>query len=298
MTILMNHRVAVHMVVVAGGDCAGRSATCRDDRAHGRAGRRHHGRRRADQRPDYRLRRRQADPRGRAPRTIALADVQRIEIGKSIVNNAASDLAWIGQDNHDLVQVGGASGGNGIQDMHLHVSNLKPQGSSRSSSVCRLPKQLRVWRLDTSQSPHWRLAIARADLAADAEMYLEPPADDSFGQKFDVTFTYNDGSTSTSSVTASTHTSDQLKLDNAAAAAPAAAGQAPGGRAGRTSFQNHRLSGPAAIPGALHGDVTSIGRRIAHAAHRLEGGRADSAVACGGNLVRQISRRARSSTSD
>ncbi len=155
---------------------------------------------------------------GEPQRRVALADLQRIEIGKTIANNTSSDLVWIGQDNHDLVQIGGASGGNGIQDIHLHATNLKPQGIKQIDITCRFnSKQLRVWRLDTSRSPHWRLAIARADLAADAELYIEPAAD-SFGQKFDATFTYNDGSTTRSSVVGATHTSDQLKLENGAPA--------------------------------------------------------------------------------
>ncbi len=165
------------------------------------------------------------------PRTIALGDVQRVEIGKAVSTAAiGSGLSWLGQDNHDLVQVGGANGGNGIQDLHLHADNLKPVGIKQIVVVCRLPKQLRVWRLDTSQSPHWRLAIARGDLATEAELYLEPAADDSFGQKFDVTFTYNDGATTQASVTATTHTSDQRTVDRSAQpgqVATAAAAVAP-----------------------------------------------------------------------
>jgi hypothetical protein len=79
--------------------------------------------------------------------------------------------------------------------------------------VCRLPKLLRVWRLDTSASPHWRLAIARSDLAPDADIYLEPPAGDSFDVKFEVTVVYSDDSTVKSNVQALSHTSDTLKID-------------------------------------------------------------------------------------
>jgi hypothetical protein len=151
------------------------------------------------------------------PRAIDLSDVQRIEFGKQISasSSSAGDLAWIGQDNHDLVQVGGASGGNGIQDLHLHAGNLKPLAIKQIIAVCRFPNQLRVWRLDTSQSPHWRLAIARADLATEAELYLEPASNDAFDLKFDLTITYSDGTTGKSSATATTHTSDQLKVDRA-----------------------------------------------------------------------------------
>jgi hypothetical protein len=154
------------------------------------------------------------------PREIALSDLSRIDVGQTEVAaiGTANDLAWIGQDNHDLVQVGGARGGNGIQDIHLHAHNLRTVGIKQIVVVCRFvsPPQLRVWRLDTSQSPHWRLAIARADLAPEAELYLEPAAIDSFGQSFEVTYTYNDGVSTKAVLVATTHTSDQRRVDRAA----------------------------------------------------------------------------------
>jgi NPCBM/NEW2 domain len=154
------------------------------------------------------------------PREIALSDVARIDVGRveAIPVDPAGDLIWIGQDNHDLVQVGGARGGNGTQDVHLHATNLRSVGLKQIVVVCRFvfPQQLRVWRLDTSQSPHWRLGLARADLAPEAELYIEPAAIDSFGQTFEITYTYNDGISAKSSVVATTHTSDQRRIDRAA----------------------------------------------------------------------------------
>ena len=58
------------------------------------------------------------------------------------------------------------------------------------------------------------MAIARADMVAEAEMYLEPPAGDGFGQKFEVTYTYNDGSTTQVDRLGGTHTSDSSKVEN------------------------------------------------------------------------------------
>jgi hypothetical protein len=159
------------------------------------------------------------------PRSFDLADLERIELGKVAAPASGSPLEWIGQDNHDLVQVGGATDGNGIQDLHLRADGLAPKALKQIVVVCRLPKQLRVWRLDTSQSPHWRLAIARSTLAPQADLYIEPPADDCFGMKFDVTFTYEDGATTKSNVTATTHTSDQTKFDRGAQAGQASAAQ-------------------------------------------------------------------------
>lgn len=163
------------------------------------------------------------------PRTIPLEDVLRIEFGKSTAAAVASDLKWIGQDNQDLVQVGGASGGNGIQDLHLRATNLKPLAIKQIIVACRFPKRVRVWRLDTSMSPHWRLAIARTDLATEADLYLEPDAIDSFDQKYEVTYTYSDDSTTKASVTASTHTSDQLKVDKGQQPGQAPVAAAPSG---------------------------------------------------------------------
>jgi hypothetical protein len=152
------------------------------------------------------------------PREIALGDVSRIDVGRSEASagDPAGDLVWIGQDNHDLVQVGGARGGNGIQDIHLHALNLREVGLKQIIVVCRFPQQLRVWRLDTSQSPHWRVAVARAELATEAELYIEPAAVDAMGQAFEVTYTYSDGISTKAAVVATTHTSDQRKLDRAA----------------------------------------------------------------------------------
>lgn len=161
------------------------------------------------------------------PRTIPLEDVLRIEIGKATASAETGDLKWIGQDNQDLVQVGGASGGNGIQDLHLRATNLKPLAIKQIIVACRFPKRVRVWRLDTSMSPHWRLAIARNELATEADLYLEPDAIDSFDQKFEVTYTYSDDSTAKASVTATTHTSDQLKVDKGQQPGTASVAAAP-----------------------------------------------------------------------
>ncbi len=152
------------------------------------------------------------------PRTFDLADLESITFGDAPATPAASsgDLVWIGQDNHDLVQVGGASGGNGIQDIHLRADALSGKPLKQIVVLCRFPKMLRVWRLDTSQSPHWRLAVERSATDRKADLYLEPAADDSFGMKFEATFTYDDGSTTKATVSGTTHTSDKQKLDSGA----------------------------------------------------------------------------------
>jgi hypothetical protein len=151
------------------------------------------------------------------PRTYDLADLELVELGHSPPAPAGPNgLEWIGQDNHDVAQVGAATGGNGIQDIHLRALNLERKKVLQVLIVCRMPKQVRAWRLDTSNSPHWRLALERSESAPQADLYLEPPTDDCFGIKFEATFTYEDGSTSKAEVTATTHTSDQAKVNAAA----------------------------------------------------------------------------------
>lgn len=152
------------------------------------------------------------------PRSFDLADLELVQFASSSSPTAASGpdgLEWIGQDNHDLAQVGAAAGGNGIQDLHIRAQRLEQKRVMQVLVVCRLPKQLRAWRLDTSNSPHWRLALERSELSPQADLYLEPPTDDCFGMKLEATFTYEDGSTSKVAVTATTHTSDQAKMNAA-----------------------------------------------------------------------------------
>lgn len=188
------------------------------------------------------------------PRSIALADIARIDVGAEVAREpTGGDLEWIGQDNHDLVQVGGASGGNGIQDLHLRAKNLRAVGIKQITVVCRFPKQLRVWRFDTSQSPHWRLAIARADLAPEAELYLEPAAIDSFNQEFQVTFTYNDGAKTKASVVATTHTSDGRKINRRARAGSKEPPPDDEGDEQRGSAQVYLTDS-----GQLRGDITAM----------------------------------------
>lgn len=195
------------------------------------------------------------------PRTLAVSDILRIELGKLAIKVQSDDLQWIGQDNQDLVQVGGASGGNGVQDLHLHAKNLKSLGIKQIVVTCKFPKRVRIWRLDTSLSPHWRLAIVRSELATEAELYIEPDSLDSYEQTFEVTYTYADGSTAKSNVTATTHTSDQRKLEGAAqaaqppgASAPGPAGAAPSATAGASKADVFLADGS-----RLSGEIRELG---------------------------------------
>ena len=75
--------------------------------------------------------------------------------------------------------VGGASGGNGVQDIHLHANHLKPLVIKQIIIVCRLPSRSASGGSTRRNRP---LAVGdrRDDNSTEAEFYLEPPADDSW----------------------------------------------------------------------------------------------------------------------
>lgn len=130
--------------------------------------------------------------------------------------------AWIGQVNHDTVQVGGATGGNGIQDVLIRLGGLV--GGKELKQVVVLTrggKGRGIWRLDTARTPNWKLALDRS--GGTAEVYIEPINQDCFDRQIEITVTYQDGVSAKTSIKATTHTDHQLKLGATATVAPAAA---------------------------------------------------------------------------
>ncbi|HVX58956.1 MAG TPA: hypothetical protein VHC19_00085, partial [Pirellulales bacterium] len=56
------------------------------------------------------------------PRRVAMDEAATVYLG----NAAVLAAAWVGQDNHDAAQVGGAPAkASGIQDMHLQLTGLR-----------------------------------------------------------------------------------------------------------------------------------------------------------------------------
>ncbi|HEX5445552.1 MAG TPA: hypothetical protein VFW87_17125, partial [Pirellulales bacterium] len=142
-------------------------------------------------------------------RQIAMDEISVVELG----NAPLLEAQWIGQDNHDLVQIGGAVGANGIQDIHLHLGGLV--GAKKAKQIVVLTrggKGRGVWRLDTARTPNWKLAVERAEGSPTAELYLEPINHDCFERDFEITVTYEDGSASKTSLKGATHTDHQLKI--------------------------------------------------------------------------------------
>jgi hypothetical protein len=155
------------------------------------------------------------------PRRVAMDEVAAVYLG----NAAVLAAAWIGQDNHDAAQVGGAAAkANGIQDVHLRLSGLRAsQPIKQINLIFQHPKRRGLWRLDPSKSPSWRLVLERAGDSQAADLYFEPNELDGFEQRYTISVTYEDGQTAKVEIKAVTHTDHQLKVGAQPAAAADAA---------------------------------------------------------------------------
>ncbi|HZZ29938.1 MAG TPA: NPCBM/NEW2 domain-containing protein [Pirellulales bacterium] len=141
------------------------------------------------------------------PQMVDLLDVQKLTFG------AVSGLSakWVGQDQHDFVQVGSVQAANGIQDVHVHLLGLPTQKQIQQVRlILRSPP--RVWLLDPTDSPNWRLFLDHSAKSPSADVYFEPPSADLFDRELQFTITYSDNSTDQLKVKSSTHTSDQAKV--------------------------------------------------------------------------------------
>jgi hypothetical protein len=149
------------------------------------------------------------------PQSVPLDELQKA----TYVHPTQLALEWIGQEPRDLTQVGAVGEPNGVQDVHLRATGLTAKPLKQIAIVCK--PLFRVWRLDVSQSPHWKIAVERVGLAAAAELYIEPPLKDLFEQELQVTLTFDDNSTATGTIKAAGHTSDQATTSDEDPSAPA-----------------------------------------------------------------------------
>ena len=157
-------------------------------------------------------------------RKIPLEEIALVDFGN------APELAaeWVGQVNHDVVQVGGAAGGNGIQDVQIRLRGLADgKNIKQIVALTRGGKGRGIWRLDTARTPNWKLALERSGAAGTADVYIEPINQDCFDREIEITVTYDDGTTAKLSLKATTHTDHQLKVGAAAAATTASESQGP-----------------------------------------------------------------------
>lgn len=158
------------------------------------------------------------------PRKISLDEVALVDLGN------APELAaeWVGQVGHDVVQVGGAAGGNGIKDVQIRVRGLADgKNIKQIVALTRGGKGRGIWRLDTAKTPNWKLALERSGNSSSADIYVEPINQDLFDRDIEITVTYEDGSTAKTSLKANTHTDHQMKVGAAATATAATENQGP-----------------------------------------------------------------------
>jgi hypothetical protein len=157
-------------------------------------------------------------------RKIPLEEIGLVDLG----NTPELAAEWVGQVNHDVVQVGGAAGGNGIQDVQIRLRGLADgKNIKQIVALTRGGKGRGIWRLDTARTPNWKLAMERSGTSTSADIYVEPINQDCFDREFEITITYEDGSTAKTSLKSTTHTDHQLKVGAAAAAVPAAESAGP-----------------------------------------------------------------------
>jgi hypothetical protein len=157
-------------------------------------------------------------------RKIPLDEIALVELG----NAPEFSAQWVGQVNHDVVQVGGAAGGNGIQDVQIRLSGLADgKNVKQIVALTRGGKGRGIWRLDTARTPNWKLALERSGTAAMADVYVEPINQDCFDRDIEITVTYDDGSTVKTTFKATTHTNHQLKMGAVTEAAQTSEPQGP-----------------------------------------------------------------------
>jgi hypothetical protein len=157
-------------------------------------------------------------------RQIPLEEIAVVDFG----NLPEFAAEWVGQVNHDTVQVGGAAGGNGIQDVLIRLRGLVDgKNIKQIVALTRGGKGRGIWRLDTARTPNWKLALERSGTAATADIYIEPINHDCFDREIEITVTYDDGTTAKTSLKVTGHTDHQLKIGAATAATPAGDTQGP-----------------------------------------------------------------------
>jgi NPCBM/NEW2 domain len=180
------------------------------------------------------------------PRAIPLDELDRVEFDKARASSAlialgkpvASPLAqlfgkaapraltakWLGQDNHDFAQPGPSEGGNGIQDIHIQLTGIP---SNRSVLQVVVEQAQSSWRMDPSGTPNWRLIVQRKGGADTADLYAEPSQGDRNGGEFKITLAFDNGTTATTSVKATSSTNPELKVASGSAAANATSDAPP-----------------------------------------------------------------------
>ncbi|MBX6316743.1 MAG: hypothetical protein IRY99_28095, partial [Isosphaeraceae bacterium] len=114
--------------------------------------------------------------------------------------DAQLQLAWLGQDGHDLVGNGPAVGPDGVQDVHLVLSHLSTGLGVPAVSIHGPDGLAWEYGLNPSAANNAEL-VRRVDDPSQADLYLNPDRDLS-GQPLTVTVRYSNGTTDSQTINA------------------------------------------------------------------------------------------------
>lgn len=126
---------------------------------------------------------------------------------------------WIGQDGHDLVGHATTPGPDGIQDIHIAISNLPANLTVTKADI--LPYGGGEWMYNGPPGS-WAAAWIQAPGSTTADLYVDPYIDET-GRTFTIFLTYNDGTVNQVDVAGGTAT-PLLRMPSASAV-PAWVGQ-------------------------------------------------------------------------
>ena len=98
---------------------------------------------------------------------------------------------WIGQDDHDLAGPSSTLGPDGVQDIHIELTNLPT--NLQIVGVDVRPYGSGEWTYN-GVGNHWALAVVRAPGSATADLYMDPYQVET-GRPYQIDLTYDDQST-------------------------------------------------------------------------------------------------------
>jgi len=149
---------------------------------------------------------------GDPPQSVPLEDVEFITLRR-----VDPVLKWHGQVNQDHAQAGSQEGSNGIQDVHLELTQLSPQHKLKSVSLSvEFPGGRQEWSSTDVSNGRWKLVVKeeRTDGALNLSLFFEPPAVDVKDQSFAMQVTFEDDSKHDYQVQATSSTSNQEKMSD------------------------------------------------------------------------------------
>ncbi|MEW4570087.1 NPCBM/NEW2 domain-containing protein [Tautonia sp. JC769] len=103
---------------------------------------------------------------------------------------------------------------NGIRDIHLSLSGLREAELTQVIVSCQTDEGQTRWRLNTSGSTDWPLALRRSGDGPRADLFLEPPPGDCNGKTFQINLTYGDQQQDSVTVQADRPTDPGLAYDD------------------------------------------------------------------------------------